>query len=113
MKPYTLNEELTIKERINWRRIFIIVFCVGYLIGVGIQYTYASSEGGLIIDKFYQPSKTYLVKYHNKEVEISSQPSYDFLVMVNKNKCYKIKVDKKTYLSYNIGEEYYRCEDEE
>lgn len=81
--------------------------------GMGIQYTYASSEGGLIIDKFYQPSKTYLVEYHNEEVEISSKPSYDFLVMVNKDECYKIKVDKKTYLQYNIGEEYYRCEDEE
>ena len=112
MKPYTLNEE-NIQMKIKWRWIFIIAICIGWMIGAGAQYSHASSEGGLIIDKFYQPSKTYLVMYHNKEVEISSKPSYDFLVMVNKNECYKIKVDKKTYLGYNIGEEYYRCEDEE
>lgn len=111
MKPYTLNEE-NIQMKIKWRWIFIIAFCIGWMIGAGAQYSHASSEGGLIIDKFYQPSKTYLVMYHNKEVEISSKPSYDFLVMVNKNECYKIKVDKKTYLGYNIGEEYYRCEDD-
>ena len=111
MKPYTLNEE-NIQMKIKWRWIFIIAFCIGWMIGAGAQYSHASSEGGLIIDKFYQPSKTYLVMYHNKEVEISSKPSYDFLVMVNKDECYKIKVDKKTYLGYNIGEEYYRCEDD-
>lgn len=111
MKPYTLNEE-NIQTKIKWRWIFIIAFCIGWMTAAVAQYSYASSEGGLIIDKFYQPSKTYLVKYHNKEVEISSNPSYDFLVMVNKDECYKIKVDKKTYLSYNIGEEYYRCEDD-
>lgn len=111
MKPYTLNEE-NIQMKIKWRWIFIIAFCIGWMIGAGAQYSHASSEGGLIIDKFYQPSKTYLVKYHNEEVEISSKPSYDFLVMVNKDECYKIKIDKKTYLGYNIGEEYYRCEDD-
>lgn len=111
MKPYTLNEE-NIQTKIKWRWMFIIAFCIGYMIGAGVQYSYASSEGGIIIDKFYQPSKTYLIMYHNKEVEISSNPSYDFLVMVNKDECYKINVDKKMYLSYNIGEEYYRYEDE-
>ena len=111
MKPYTLNEE-NIQTKIKWRWMFIIAFCIGCLIGAWMQYSYASSEGGLIIDKFYQPSKTYLIMYHNKEVEISSKPSYDFLVMVNKDECYIINVDKKTYLKYNIGEEYYRCEDD-
>ena len=34
------------------------------------------------------------------------------LTLENKDECYIIKVDKKTYLKYNIGEEYYRCEDD-
>lgn len=112
MKPYTLNEKLTIREKINWRYIFICALCVGWLIGFSLQCSYASGIGGQIIDKLYQPSRTYLVEYHNEETEITSKPSYEFLVMENKDECYIIKVDKNTYLKYNIGEEYYRCEDD-
>ena len=112
MKLYTLNEKLTIREQINWRYVFICAFCVGWLIGFSLQYSYASGIGGQIIDKLYQPSRTYLVEYHDKETEITSKPRYEFLVMENKDECYIVKVDKKTYLKYNIGEEYYRCEDD-
>lgn len=112
MKPYTLNEELKIREKINWRYVFICAFCVGWLIGFSLQCSYASGIGGQIIDKLYQPSRIYLVEYHDKETEITSKPRYEFLVMENKDECYIIKVDKKTYLKYNIGEEYYRCEDD-
>ena len=91
MKPYTPNEKLTIREKISWRYIFICAFCIGWLIG--LQYSYASGIGGQIIDKMYQPSRTYLVEYHGKEIEIISKPRYEFLVMENKDECYIIKVD--------------------
>ena len=106
MKDFiSLNDDTKLRRII----LFIISFICGWFIGLGI--VHASSEGGQIIDKVYQPARTYLVEYHGDEVTISSDPSYEFVVMYTKEETDKLDVDKKTYLQYNIGDEYYRSEE--
>lgn len=107
-----MKDFISLNDDTKLRRIIIgiIAFICGWFIGLGIAH--ASSEGGQIIDKVYQPSRTYLVEYHGDETEVNSDPSYEFIIMYTKEETDRLIVDKKTYLSYNIGDEYYRCEDD-
>ena len=92
--------------------LLIAVLCFGMvLFYIYTSDAYASSRGGQIIDKIYVPSRTYLVDYHGEQVEFMRSAQYTFVVAVDKSELSNICVNRKTYIEYEIGDEYYKSEE--
>ena len=103
-------------RKLKWA-IYVMAFMViiaGCVLG-GMT-TYASSEGGIIVDKIYQPETTYVYTYNNptthkdRTTTLHRDAKYTFVVAEG-DECFDMNVTDEVYHENNVGDAYYRSEE--
>ena len=105
-----------VTRKLKWAIYFMafMVIITGCVLG-GMT-AYASSVGGIIVDKIYQPEQTYVYTYHNPTTHedtttaMHRDAKYTFVVAEG-DECFDMNVTDEVYHENNVGDTYYRGEE--
>ena len=99
---------------------FLVCLMLGLTICMGCALftmtAYASSVGGIIVDKIYQPEQTYVYTYtnptnHNKTTTALHRDAKYTFVVAEGDECFDMNVTDEVYHENNVGDAYYRSEE--